>query len=400
MKARAVKGILVKDLREISRERMTVFWIIVFPMMWLLVMGGIWGHTSPPVTVKVGVVCRDAWAGRVAAYMSNVTIDGRHLFKVESFGSAEEALSALKSGKLDAVIVFPEGFGRNVSLGLPATVAVYYDESDPQEYQIAKGAVEGFFSGFSKELAVRRAGHLTAVIKKLLPENTSGRLTLLIWGTANPITVKEKTVSGESAKPVLFFLAGVMGIQFLFATMSLIGNGTLREIEKGTLRRIAASPATPWDFLLGKLLSTTVVIFGSIVGLMVFSRLFFGATIVPSPLGWALLLTAGAFSMGLGLAIAMLTRSIRATSAAINLVSWPMMFLAGIVVPPSTLPNWTRPFVDYFPIGRALRDFRLLEIYHVPQSSVAGDLVFLSLTSLGMLFLAIAAYGWAVKRLE
>ncbi|WP_099209992.1 ABC transporter permease [Thermococcus henrietii] len=398
MKVRAVKGILVKDLREIGREKMTVFWIIVFPMMWLLVMGGIWGHTSPPVTVKVGVVGGDA--GRVVAYMSNVTIDGRHLFKVEEFGSAGKALSALKSGKLDAVIVFPRGFGENVSSGLPAKVLVYYDESDPQEYQIAKGAIEGFFSGFSRELAVRRAGHLTAVVERLLPRNTSERLTPLIWGTANPLTVEEKEVNGEKPKPVLFFLAGVMGIQFLFATMSLIGNGTLREIEKGTLRRIAASPATAWDFLLGKLLSTTVVIFGSIVALIIFSRVAFGATIIPSPLGWALLLTAGAFSMGLGLAIAMLTRSIRATSAAINLVSWPMMFLAGIVVPPSTLPNWARPFVDYFPIGRALKDFRLLEIYHVSPGNVVGDLLPLAAVSIGTLAVAVAVYGWAVKRLE
>jgi len=287
-----------------------------------------------------------------------------------------------------------------LSRGLPSEVIVYYDESDPQEYQISKGAVEGFFSGFSKELAVRRAGHLTAVIETLLPKNASEKLVPLVWGTANPLTVEEKTVSGESAKPVLFFLAGVMGIQFLFATMSLIGNGTLREIEKGTLRRIAASPATAWDFLLGKLLSTTVVIFGSIVGLIAFSQVTFGATIVPSPLGWAFLLTAGVFSMGLGLAIAMLTRSVRATSAAINLVSWPLMFLAGIVVPPSTLPNWARPFVDYFPIGRALKDFRLLEIYGVPVSSVARDLVPLAGASFGMLLLAIAVYGWAVKRLE
>ncbi|GAB6135913.1 ABC transporter permease [Thermococcus prieurii] len=398
MKVRAVKGILVKDLREIGREKMTVFWIIVFPMMWLLVMGGIWGHTSPPVTVKVGVVGGDA--GSVIVYMSNITIDGRHLFKVEEFGSAGKALSALKSGKLDAVIVFPKGFGENLSSGLPANVIVYYDESDPQEYQIAKGAIEGFFSGFSRELAVRRAGNLTAVVERLLPGKASKRLTPLIWGTANPLTVEEKAVSGEKSKPVLFFLAGVMGIQFLFATMSLIGNGTLREIEKGTLRRIAASPATAWDFLLGKLLSTTVVIFGSIVALIIFSRVAFGATIVPSPLGWALLLTAGAFSMGLGLAIAMLTRSIRATSAAINLVSWPIMFLAGIVVPPSTLPSWAMPFVNYFPIGRALKDFRLLEIYHVSPGSVVGDLLPLAAVSLGTLAVAVAVYGWAVKRLE
>ena len=400
MNVRAIKGILRKDLIEIRREKTTVFWIIVFPMIWLLIMGGIWGHTSPPVTLKVGVVAQGSGAAPIVSAMGNVTLDGRHLFRVIEFKSERSALKNLSSGKLDAVVVFPATFSENLSRGLPVEVVVYYNRADPQEYQIAKGVIEGFFSGFSRELAERREGVLIETLERFLPENTTSRLIPLIEGTARPLSLEEKNVSGRNISPVLFFLAGVMGIQFLFATMSLIGNGTLREIEKGTLRRIAASPTTAWDFLIGKLLSTTVVIFGSILGLIAFSQLVFGSTIFPSLLGWVLLLIGGAFSMGLGLAIAMLTRNVRATSAAINLVSWPMMFLAGIVVPPSTLPNWARPFVDYFPLGRALKDFRLLEIYHVSPSQVAPDVPWLLAASLAVLILAALTYARTVRTLE
>jgi len=400
MNVRAIKGILRKDLIEIRREKTTVFWIIVFPMIWLLIMGGIWGHTSPPVTLKVGVVAQGSGVAPIVSAMGNVTLDGRHLFRVIEFKSERSALKNLSSGKLDAVVVFPATFGENLSRGLPVDVVVYYNRADPQEYQIAKGVIEGFFSGFSRELAERREGVLIETLERFLPENTTSRLIPLIEGTARPLSLEEKNVSGRNISPVLFFLAGVMGIQFLFATMSLIGNGTLREIEKGTLRRIAASPTTAWDFLIGKLLSTTVVIFGSILGLIAFSQLVFGSTIFPSLLGWVLLLIGGAFSMGLGLAIAMLTRNVRATSLTINLVSWPMMFLAGIAVPPSTLPNWARPFVDYFPLGRALKDFRLLEIYHVSPSQVAPDVPWLLAASLAVLILAALTYARTVRTLE
>jgi len=400
MNVRAIKGILRKDLIEIRREKTTVFWIIAFPMIWLLIMGGIWGHTSPPVTLKVGVVAQGSGVAPIVSAMGNVTLDGRHLFRVIEFKSERSALKNLSSGKLDAVVVFPATFGENLSRGLPVDVVVYYNRADPQEYQIAKGVIEGFFSGFSRELAERREGVLIETLERFLPENTTSRLIPLIEGTARPLSLKEKNVSGRNISPVLFFLAGVMGIQFLFATMSLIGNGTLREIEKGTLRRIAASPTTAWDFLIGKLLSTTVVIFGSILGLIAFSQLVFGTTIFPSLLGWVLLLIGGAFSMGLGLAIAMLTRNVRATSAAINLVSWPMMFLAGIAVPPSVLPGWTGVFVNYFPLGRALKDFRLLEIYHVTPSQVAPDVPWLLAASLAVLILAALTYARTVRTLE
>ncbi|NPA47011.1 MAG: ABC transporter permease [Thermococci archaeon] len=400
MKLRAIKGIVWKDVREISREKMTVFWIIVFPMMWLLVMGGIWGHTSPPVTVKVGAVPHDGEALSVVHRMSNVTLSGRRLFSVETFGDGARALKALKSGRISAVVVFPAGFGKNLSTGLPAEVLVYYDRSDPQEYQIARGAMEGFFSGFSNELAGTREERLVDILNTVLPRNTSVKVIPLVEGVARPLAVKEGESPGERVNPILFFLAGVMGIQFLFATMSLIGNGTLREIERGTLRRIAASPATAWDFLLGKFISTIVVILGSIFGLIAFSWLVFKATIWPSPVGWAFLLAASLFSMGLGLMIAMITRNVRTTSAAINLISWPMMFLAGIVVPPSTLPGWARSFVNYFPIGRALKDFRLLEIHHVRTSSVIVDLILLLGIGAGTMLAAAAVYGWTVRRIE
>lgn len=148
------------------------------------------------------------------------------------------------------------------------------------------------------------------------------------------------------------------------------------------------------------MLSTLITIGVSIFVGIGFARAVFGETVFPGPLGWAFILTAAAFSMGLGLAIGMATGSARATNALVNLISMPLLFLAGIVIPESNLPGWARPIANYFPLGRALKDLRLLELYHRPAIELLPDLVLLGLAALTTLLLAVILYGWKVKRLD
>ena len=149
MKFRVIKGIILKDLKELRREKMALFWIFIFPLMWITLFGTMWGGESPPITVDIGVVYTNE-SGPFTAYdiveiMRNVTLEETNLFNVLEFKDENSALEALKSGKIDAVVVFPKGFGVNLTSGRQARVYLYFDKSDPQDYQIVSGVVKGFF---------------------------------------------------------------------------------------------------------------------------------------------------------------------------------------------------------------------------------------------------------------
>ena len=58
MRIRAIKGIIKKDIKEIYREKMIVFWIFIFPIMWMVLLGGIFG-SDKAVEVDVGVFYKD-----------------------------------------------------------------------------------------------------------------------------------------------------------------------------------------------------------------------------------------------------------------------------------------------------------------------------------------------------
>ncbi|WP_258084762.1 ABC transporter permease [Thermococcus thermotolerans] len=409
MKARAIKAIIGKDLRETRREKMALFWIFVFPLMWITLLGGIWGGHNPPITVDVGVVYFNEstpfTAADVVNVMENVTMDGVHVFNIEKYPNESAGVDAVRNGRIDVLLVFPKGFGENVSSGLQAKVYAYFDRSDPQNYQIVSGVIKGFFSEFEKEMAKRRLNITLSYMEKYVPANIAGNFTIedfrgYLIGLTNPLELEEREVRGEAPSAIQFYVTSFIGIQFLFATMLMIGSGTLEEIEHGTLRRISASPATAWDFLAGKMLSTFIVITVSILIGIVYAKIVFGETVFPSALGWLIIFLAAVFSMSLGLAIAMGTRSIKATNAIVNLISMPLLFLAGIVIPASILPGWAKPIANYFPLGTALKSLRLLELYHRPASEILPGLVWLAASAFGMLLMAVVLYNWAIKRLK
>ncbi|EHR77555.1 ABC transporter [Thermococcus litoralis DSM 5473] len=404
MNPRAIKGILIKDLKEVRREKMVVFWVFVFPLMWVTLMGGLWGSPGSPVTVDVGIVNPGGnFSTLITGVMENVTINGTHLFDVREFPDVSSGLEALKRGSVNALILFPKDFDANISSGLQGKVVVYFDRTDPQDYQIVSSIIRSFFSGVGREFRERKMEMMMAYIPGEYFETynlSEERIREYFLASAEPIALEERSVRGEKGEGIRFYVTGFIGIQFLFATMLSIGSSVLEEINKGTLRRIAASPTTPWDFLIGKSLSTLITITVSILVGIAYARLVFGSTLFPSPFGWLIIFTAAVFSMSLGLAIAMLTRSERSTTAIVNLVSMPLLFLAGIVIPASIMPEWARPIAHYFPLGRALKVLRLSDIYERSPGELMGDFTYVLIWSVVMAVLAVASYAWAIKRME
>ncbi|WP_048150474.1 ABC transporter permease [Palaeococcus ferrophilus] len=404
MNPRAIKGIVLKDLRETRREKMVLFWIFVFPLMWVTLMGSLWGGPGSPVTVDVGVVQPEGnFSTLIIGVMENATLNGASLFDVRQFPNASAGLGALKRGSIKALVLFPSDFDANISSGLQGRVLVYFDKTDPQNYQIVSSIIRSFFSEVGREFRERKMELMMGYIPREYFETynvSEEHIKEYFLATAEPVVLEERSIHTETGRGIKFYVTSFIGIQFLFATMLMMGGSVLEEIDKGTLRRIAASPTTPWDFLLGKSLSTFTTITVSILIGIAYARVVFGSTLFPSPFGWLVIFTAAMFSMGLGLAIAMLTRSERSTTAVVNLVSMPLLFLAGIVIPESVLPGWARPIAHYFPLGRALKVLRLSDIYGRPPGELMGDFTYVLVWSVVMAVFAVASYAWAVKRME
>ena len=409
MRIRAIRGIIKKDIKEIYREKMVVFWIFIFPIMWMVLLGGIFG-SDKAVEVDVGVFYKDEFSKHLVDVMDNITYKNHKLFNVKIYNSTDYGLEALNNGKIDAFIVFPEDFGKNITSGRQGVVYIYYDETDPQKYQLVKGVVKEFFMQVEERIKNKSIEIQMQYIDKFMNNKTFlkfmnfsnnfsvAKIKEYIVATNKPLIIEEKTINHKTSS-IGFYVTSFIGIQFLFSAMFIVGLSILDEIEKGTLRRILSSPITAWDFLIGKYLSSLTIIFVSIVVGLVFSKIVFGETILPSIWGWYLIFMGSLFSMSLGLSIAMLTGSSKSTNTIIYLTSMPLLFLSGIVIPDTILPSWAKIFVDYFPIGRMIKDLRLLELNNIPVSNIIQDIIVLSIVTLAVVVVSVILYSKMINKI-
>src|SRR5213593_927227 len=145
---------VLANLRMFFRDRGTLFWALLFPIIFMGLLGLGFGRTDP-VEFKVGVVNEDQtmWADRLLTTLSNDSLP----FVVSNVTDREAASVAVEAGTLDVAVVIPSGFGDfmdnhtrtggNVSslLSLPAWYGVDERGSGPVALQTVHEVTDGFF---------------------------------------------------------------------------------------------------------------------------------------------------------------------------------------------------------------------------------------------------------------
>ena len=60
MNWRGIFAITLKDIKSTLRDKHTLFWLVVFPMMMIAFSAFLWATPRSPETLKVGVVYQDS----------------------------------------------------------------------------------------------------------------------------------------------------------------------------------------------------------------------------------------------------------------------------------------------------------------------------------------------------
>jgi ABC-2 type transport system permease protein len=153
-------------------------------------------------------------------------------------------------------------------------------------------------------------------------------------------------------KDVIPYLATGMVVLSLLAN-GLIGNAATMAIwrERGILRRIQTTPLPLWQLLLARIVAQSIVMIGQALLLIGTSVVVFGAKYdignliraIPSVVVGALLF------MAFGQALAALVRKTESVNIVAQVIYFPLMFLGGLMIPLSQLPDYLQTIGKYLP---------------------------------------------------
>jgi ABC-2 type transport system permease protein len=210
-------------------------------------------------------------------------------------------------------------------------------------------------------------------------------------------TAVREPVTGVAVRYVDWLFPGVLGMNMMFSCLFGVGYVVLRYRKSGFLKRLHATPLTPFEFLSAQVLSRlTLVLFVTVI-----LYCGVGPIIHFQPRGSTLLVGLiaifGALSMiALGLTIAARFSSEELVGGALNLMTWPMMLLSGIWYSLEGSPRWVQLLAQIFPLTHMLNAARAVMIDGAGIAAVAPDLAYLGLTAVAFLAFGAWSFRWQV----
>lgn len=314
------------NLKDFARDRMAVFWVLAFPIMFILLFGVIFSGEGD-VSFDVGLAMQDS--GPVGQAMSQA-FGSVKAFNVKT-GAADDLLVKLKHGDLRTVIVVPDGASASVASGKAAVIRVAYDPTDQNASQVVLNIVQKVVGAVDQQITQRP--------------------TLL--------TLQPETVTQANLRNIDYFLPGILAMSLMQLGLFATAPSLVQLREQQVLRRIGATPL-PRTTLLGAQvlhrltigLTQTAIIVG--VGAAVFRVHVVGNAFV---LAGVVLLGASMF-VAMGYFISGVAKTQESAVGISQMINFPMMFLSGIFFPVGFMPAWIEPVMAALPLtylGDALR---------------------------------------------
>lgn len=337
---------------------MLVFNILV-PLFMILIFGGLFQQRKARVALVAPPTANGIMRQTLPPSSFVVTAE-------TSDGGARDAVA---SGRADFALVVPDSAAQ-ASIGAPVRVAVYVSSGNQ--------TVNGEF--------IAEAEQAVATLNQSLLRAPPAVV-------AAPETVQPAGSVGQTASYIDFLTPGVLAYAILTAGLMAAGMRLVTDRERGVLRRVRATPAPVWLFLVSHIVAQFVLIVVQVVVLLGVAHVVYGVHIAGSPVTLSILVLVGSLCfLAFGFLVAGLADGPQAAITIANLFALPQLFIAGIFFPLSQSPAWMQRIAAFMPLRYLSDGLRAIMVNGRGLGSVATDLFVLAIVGLVILALAVRTF--------
>jgi linearmycin/streptolysin S transport system permease protein len=374
------------NLRRMFRARTNIFFVFVFPMVLILVLGATFGGSSSP---RLGVVTTGS--GPLGATLLR-QLEQTPDLRVVTVSDPSALLTQVERGNLEAGVVIPPGYDAAVRAGQNATLRYLArpDQSSQQLGETVRGAV-------ARQAALLGAARF-AVAQHAAPSFGAGLSAATRISPAVPAVSVTQTTAGTTlfSRTLGQFDEGAWTelLLFLFLT-AMTGSVALIETRRlGLSRRMLATPTSPATVITGETLGRVLISCVQALVIILGSALLFGVN-WGQPAGVAAVVIVFALvAAGAGVFVGTLFRNEQQATGISLLLGLGLGALGGCMVPLEVFTPTMRRIAHITPQAWGNDAFAKL-VGH--GASIAGILPQLGvLAAYAVILLALAS--WRLRR--
>lgn len=318
-------SIAKKDLKELLRDRRGLFFILLFPLFFMLIFGfafGGMGQNNQPHNIAIvnydhGVTMPGGthinFGDTITDKLKDVKYpeNDTNMFNV-TLTSEADANNLVKQRSVDAELIIPANFSKSISTLTPSTVIVRGDTS-----YMGFGTAQAMLSSVLVQAQSKLAANLQ--------NSASVQSQQLIQG-------KIEGMPGTKSFTNFDFIApGIIVFAILMLAIN-VATVLTREVESGTLKRLKLSKMTSFDFLFGGLLPWSLVAAAQVLILLAVAvgiGFHWQGGINSIVMAVIIGIIGGIASISLGMIIAAFAKNPPQASQLGTLIAVPMTFIVG-----------------------------------------------------------------------
>ena len=328
-------ALIRKEFRQILRDRRLAMSLILPPTLQLLVFG--FALNATVSNLRMGVVddSRTPESRELVAAMT----ESKSFQRGGTYFDINEMTRKIASGNLDAGLVIPYDYARDLQRGQPATVQVLLNAMNSNTATIGQGYAQGVIASYNQTLAGE------GIHTKFQQISTAD--------VSHPgiVLIHPAYLYNPGLEPTWFIVTGILGVLLILNGSLISAAAIVKEREAGTLEQLLMSPASTTQIIVAKLFPLFVLL--CMMGMMalVIMRVVFGI-----PFRGNIFLVAAAAALcllcgiSIGTFIATFTKSARQAQLTLFFVNPPLTSLSGAFTPVEAMPKWLQPLAQFNPI--------------------------------------------------
>lgn len=227
---RIVKGIMIKELLQLKRERLTFGIVVLAPIVLLLLFG--YAINNDPKNMPAAVI-----GGNQSEFTRSfvVALENSDYYNIDySIQTEAAARNALQSGKAQFVFTIPVDFTEKLMRGEHPKILMEVDATDPTAVAHAAAAIPGIIQ--------------SALSKDLPAYGQKSPYDIIVHSKYNPEKITRYNI-----------VPGLIGVILTITLVMMTGLSMTRERERGTMENLLVMPVKPLEVILGKLAPYVII---------------------------------------------------------------------------------------------------------------------------------------------
>lgn len=353
------------DIRRLFRDKVAIFFVFVFPLIFLFVFGTIFGGNDN-VSFKVGLINQSS-----SEFATNFVEQAKAsdvLDVDEEVTNLDEAREKMNRSEVSATLILPQNFGEVTNNRYPTgEITILYDQNNQQAGQTLQAVLEGMFSEINEQFVTNET----------------------------PFSVKAESTATQGLTRFDYVFSGLLG--FTLLSLGIFGPTTVfpRLKEKGVLRRYHTTTLKVWQYFTGNVMSNAAIGILAVAFMFLVAVLFFDLSMRGDYFSFLSVVLLGATLMfGIGLAVGGWAKNENQAAPLAQLVTFPMMFLSGVFFPVFLMPEWLQSITRFIPLTPIIDSIRFIVTEGQTIFDLGPQLLIIGAWIIAIYMIAFRVFRW------